>query len=168
MSARRTIRIASDLAAPPEVVWKHATTLRTINEEMGPWLYMTHPAAARDLSLSDVGQRGGMAFGTPLFSSWVLLLRCLPVERMQVTITELEDGARFVEQSKTLLMKSWRHERRVEPRGSGCTVTDILTVEPPIGLFAGLVAACVSWFFGHRHAQLRRRFGLLPVGGGDR
>ncbi|MDB4995511.1 MAG: hypothetical protein JWM74_2943 [Myxococcaceae bacterium] len=154
-----TIRIASELAAPAAVVWKHATTLRTINEEMGPWLYMTHPAAARDLSLSDVGQQADMPLGTPLFSSWVLLFRCLPVERLQVTIVELEDGVRFVEQSKTSLMKSWRHERRVEPRGAACTVTDVVTLEPPMALFARPIAACVSWFFGHRHAQLRKRFG---------
>lgn len=92
-----TFTCTTALAAPRSTVWKHATKLTTINREMAPWLRMTVPREVGEASLDDPRLR----IGEPLFASWILLLGVVPVERMQVTVIELEPGRRFVEQSRT-------------------------------------------------------------------
>jgi ligand-binding SRPBCC domain-containing protein len=156
--AERTIERASRLRAPAGTVWAHATALPSINVEMGPWLHMTSPREARGRDLTDPGLR----LGEPLFVSWVLFRRVLPVERMLLTIRELGPGYRLLEQSPMLFMRLWRHERRVEPSGEGCVVSDRVTLEPRLPLAGALVAAIVSAFFAHRHRQLARIFGAAP------
>lgn len=153
----RTVERTTALAAKADDVFAHATRLESVNDEMHPWLHMTAPADVRGLSLSDPR----LTLGAPLFRSWVLFLRFLPVERMDVTIVELGPGNRFVEQSGVLFLRKWRHERTVAAVEGGCTVTDRLTLEPPIGLFAPLLALLVRAFFAHRHRKLVRRFGRL-------
>jgi ligand-binding SRPBCC domain-containing protein len=151
-----TIVRSSCLAAPAARVWADATRLPAINAEMRPWLSMTAPAEARGRSIDDPA----LTLGVPLFRSWVLLLFVLPVERMDVTISALDPGRRFVEESRVLVLRRWRHERTVEPDGDdACVVTDTLTVEPHVSLLAPFVAWFVGAFFAHRHRRLRARFG---------
>lgn len=154
MTSARTVSRSSRLAAPAAKVWAHATSMPALSREMTPWMRMTYPPEARDMSLDDAGVRPG----EPLFKSWVLVLGVLPVERMNVTIAEVDPGRRFVEQSRTSVMKSWRHERRVEPDGDGCVLTDTLMMEPPVAALAGPIAWFIGRFFDHRHRVLRALF----------
>ncbi len=153
-----TVTRISRLPAPAEVVWRHATSMPSVNREMGPWLRMTYPAEARDQSLADAA----VVLGEPLFTSWILFLGLLPVERMRVTIVELEPGRRFVERSPPVLLRSWRHERSVEPSQDGCVVTDVVTAEPPFAWFSPVLRVVAERFFTHRHARLRRLFAGTP------
>jgi ligand-binding SRPBCC domain-containing protein len=142
------------LRASPAEVWRHATSIEGINREMAPWLRMTAPAAARGLALDDAPD----ALGAALFTSLVLLGGVIPVERMQVTIAELEPGHRFVERSPMLTVRDWRHERIVEPHAAGCRVTDRVSFAPRLALAAPALRAAVGAFFAHRHRQLGRIF----------
>lgn len=155
MDVTRTVTRSSRLAAPAERVWAHATSMASITREMAPWLRMTFPPEAAGVALDDPRVR----LGEPLFTSWVLLLGVVPVERMDLTLAELDPGRRFVEQSRTRVLKGWRHERRVEPDGDGCVVTDTLTLTPPVGALAGPLEWFVGRFFEHRHRRLRALFG---------
>jgi ligand-binding SRPBCC domain-containing protein len=148
---------SSRLAASSAKVWAHVTRMPAINLEMGPFLKMTFPHEAETMSLGDID----VELGTPIFRSWVLAGGVIPIERMDVTLVELEKGRRFVEQSKTLFMKRWRHERTVEDEGDGCTVTDRLTFEAPLAFVTPTVAMCIGSFFDHRHRVLKRTFGEL-------
>lgn len=150
-----TLTQSSQLPRPPEAVWRHVTSMPEINREMGPWLHMTYPAEARTLSLADAA----VQVGQPLFNSWILFLGLVPVERMQVTLAEIEPGRRFVEQSGVMLMRFWRHERSVVPTEGGCLVSDVVTLEPPFVWFAPLLKILAGLFFSHRHRRLRQ---LLP------
>jgi hypothetical protein len=115
---------------------------------------MTAPPHVK--SLIDAGEHGA-TLGRPLFRSYYLLLGCVPVDRVQMTLIELEPGRRFVEQSPMLSMRLWRHERTVESRQADTVVTDTLTFEPRFA------APVTKWFirtvFTHRHAVLRRHLG---------
>ena len=155
MVRQTTVMRSSRLRASAADVWTAATSMDRINREMAPWLRMTYPSEAAGLTLDSPEVR----LGEPLFTSYVLFLGVLPVERMLVTLTALEPGRRFVEQSRMLFIRSWRHERTIAPDGDGCVVTDQLTVEPPLPIFTPLVGAIVEAFFGHRHRQLRAFFG---------
>jgi ligand-binding SRPBCC domain-containing protein len=156
MTARSaTITRTTRLAAPADAVWSAATRMPSINAEIGPWLKMTAPREAQELSLDDPR----LVLGEPIFTSWILLLGLVPVERMEVTIVELERGRRFVEQSRVSVLRKWRHEREVVAGGDRCLVTDRLTVEAPVRVFTPVVARLVGAFFGHRHRRLAARFG---------
>ena len=150
-----TLTRASTLAAAPESVWAHATSLASINREMAPWLEMSAPAELQGVSLDDPR----VVPGEELFASTVRFLGFLPVDRMHVTIVELERGRRFVEESPMLAMRRWRHEREIVPAGAGCTLRDTLTFEPRIALATPAVRIALGAFFTHRHRVLRRLFG---------
>jgi len=143
--------VSSALAAPAAEVWAHATSIDGINAELAPWLKMTAPPELR--SLSDVE----VVLGRPIGRSTVLLFGWLPVDRMELTLVELEPGRRFVERSQVRSQKLWQHERTVEPEGDGgCRLTDRLMFEPRLG--GPLVAAFLRRVFAARHAYLRRTF----------
>src|ERR1700736_103640 len=59
--------IATDLAAPPEVLWRHATGVDGVNNELIPLMRMTMPRGLREATLDQLplGERAGR--------SWVLL-----------------------------------------------------------------------------------------------
>jgi ligand-binding SRPBCC domain-containing protein len=142
------------LGASAAEVWAHATSIDGINREMAPWLRMTAPSGLDTLTLDDAAG----ALGTPLFTSVVLFGGVVPVERMRVTIAELEPGRRFVERSPMLALRGWRHERVVEPHDGGCLVIDRVSFEPRVAATAPLARAAIGAFFAHRHRQLGRLF----------
>ncbi|MHB1138044.1 MAG: hypothetical protein ACYC2O_03750 [Microthrixaceae bacterium] len=166
------VRRSSTLAAPAGRVWEHVTTMDGVNEELGPWVRMTHPAALRDL------QSAPELVGRIAFHSWLLAGGVLPFDRHALRLVEVEDlgvdGGRFVEESTSWMQRRWRHVRTVAPvEGAGdgtaadpaCTVTDELVVVPRIGLARPLVARIVPWLFERRHRRLLRRFGEGFVSG---
>lgn len=142
------------VAAAPAAVWASITSIEGVNHEMGPWLQMTVPPEARGLTLD--AALGSL--GEPLFASRVLLFGIIPVERMRVTLVELEPGRRFVEQSPMLTLRYWRHERTLAPEGTNCRITDRLTFAPPVAAFAPILRRVVSAFFAHRHRRLAATF----------
>jgi ligand-binding SRPBCC domain-containing protein len=145
-----SIEVSSRLGASVDEVWDHASTMEGVNRELGPWVRMSVPRAARGLRLSDV-EPGREAFVSVLF-----MLGVLPFDAHHLRLEAvLERG--FDEESWSWLQRRWRHERRVEPDGDGCVVTDRLVVEPRWAPRA-LVEPIVRRLFEARHAYLRRRF----------
>jgi len=140
----------SELAAPPERIWAWVTSVRGINSELRPLLRMTAPARVQ--RLDDVL----VVAGKPILRSWVLLLGLLPIDRSDLTLTMLEDGKGFLEESPMLSMKRWRHERTLLARDAATLLTDQLTFEPRFA--TGLVRWFVGTVFRHRHRVLRRAF----------
>jgi ligand-binding SRPBCC domain-containing protein len=145
--------IATDLAAPPDVVWAHASSLAGIQDELRPLLRMTFPASAARLTTETV------TLGRRLFRSWVLLFGFIPVEYDDLTIVALEPGHRFLERSATLTQRVWQHERIVVARAGSCTVTDRLRLEPRLPVLRGLQVGAVRLLFRHRHRRLGVLFG---------
>jgi ligand-binding SRPBCC domain-containing protein len=142
----------SRLSAPAEAVWARVTTIDGVNDELRPVMRMTAPAHVTALNERTI------VVGERLFRSWILLLGVLPVDYDDLTIVEVEPGRRFLERSPMLSMRSWEHERIVEPDGDGCTLTDRLTFAPRVPVPA---APLIRALFRHRHRRLRRRFGSL-------
>jgi ligand-binding SRPBCC domain-containing protein len=122
-----------------------------VSTELAPVLKMTVPESAGTLLPPDV------ALGQRLFYSWVLLFGVFPVDRMEFTLSSVDSGKGFVEESPTLTMKRWRHERTLTPSDGGTVLTDRLTFEPKFA--RRLVLWFVTRLFEHRHAVLRNRLG---------
>ncbi len=150
-----TVERRSRLAAPAERVWAHAISLAGINREMAPWLAMTAPPAYDGLTLDDPR----VELGVRLFASSIRLFGVVPVDRMELTIVELDRaGFRFVEESPMRAMRRWRHERSIEPDGAdACVLRDRITADPRVPMPGG--RRVLAAFFGHRHRRLRALFG---------
>jgi hypothetical protein len=144
--------ITTDLAAPAEAVWKHATGVPGVNYELGPLMRMTVPPSLADTTLDEVplGQRAAR--------SWVLLFGVIPVDYDDLTIAERGPGLRFLEQSKMLTQSSWSHERIVEPTPDGSRITDRLRWQGR-GPFGAMYRVAIPIIFRHRHRRLRKLFG---------
>ena len=144
----------SDLSAPPEVVWRHATSMEGVNEELMPLLRMTVPAglAGAGIDTLPAGRRAGR--------SWLLLFGWLPVDYDDLTIAEHGPGRRFLERSTMLTQSVWEHERTVEPVEGGCRLVDTVQWHGRLPGLGALYRLAVPVLFGHRHRRLRRRFGV--------
>ena len=147
------MRFESRLNAPPERIWDWIITPAEFNAEMRPILRMTSPQDLEVLIEPDYQP------GTRLFRSYLLLFGVLPVDRVELTITEIEPGRGFTEQSPMLAMRLWRHERRIEriadaPEAS--LLVDTLTFQPRFA--RPLLVWFIKQFFAHRHRVLRAKF----------
>jgi ligand-binding SRPBCC domain-containing protein len=151
------ISVSSRLDAPPAAVWDRIITPEGINDEMRPYLRMTLPPGIEQLNPESV------EIGEPIGRSWILLFGLLPFDYDDVCLARLEPGRGFLERSKMLSQQSWEHERTLEPDGDGCLVTDRVRWQPRLGLPGRPLRPVVGWFFRHRHARLRLRFGGTPL-----
>jgi hypothetical protein len=140
---------SSELPAPAADVWTRVTSVDGVNHELRPWLRMTVPRGARGMSLEDV------ELNRPIGRSWVLALGFIPFDYDEITLVERGPGLRFVERSPMGSMRSWQHERFVEPRDDqSCAITDRLTFEPRLPGSTRLVRGLIERIFAHRHRRL--------------
>lgn len=146
-----TLSFESSLPVSPQAAWSWATSVAGITAELHPLLRMTTPPGITNILDLD------MHLGRPLFRSWVLLFGVLPIDRSDLTLIELDVGHRFVELSPMFSMKLWRHERTIEPRENGCTLTDRLEFQPRCAV--GVTRWFIATMFTHRHEVIRRNLG---------
>ena len=144
--------IATELAAPPEAVWQHVTSVDGVNGELMPLMRMTVPRDLRGATLDQLplGQRAGR--------SWVLLFGMIPVDYDDLTIVERGPGHRFFEKSTMLTQARWWHERIVEPAPGGSRVVDHLSWSGRIPPLSAMFRIVVPVLFRHRHRRLRKHF----------
>lgn len=154
------IRVASRLAADPGAVWARVTTPEGVNEEMRPYLRMTLPRGVESLDLETV------ELGKPIGRSWILLFGLVPFDYDDLCLVRLDPGHGFLERSRMLSQRLWEHERTLTPVAGGCEIADRVRWEPRLGLLDRPLRPAIGWFFRHRHARLRRRFGDLTGSAG--
>ena len=151
----RVVEQTSDVAAPIDAVWDRVISPEGINDEMRPWLTMSMPRGAEDLTIDTV------ELGVPLGRAWIRLFGLLPIDYDHLSIAALEPGRSFHEKSTMLSMRSWQHERTLTPVTDAVTrVHDRITFEPRVLLrpSAGLFRRVFAAFFAHRHRRLGRHF----------
>lgn len=143
----KRFQIASTVSASPSEAWRWITSIQGISAEMAPYLRMSAPrgiTALPDLKIE---------LGKPLFRSTIYLFGILPVDYSKLTLLALHEGVGFIEQSPMGSMRTWRHERTIQPLASGCRITDSLSFEPRVA--PKLSAWMVRLLFTHRHKVLR-------------
>ena len=130
------------------------STMKGVNAELRPFVRMTYPHLAEELS------EAAIVPGNMLFRSWLLAGSVIPIDRHDLSLERVIDGESFDEESTSVLQRRWRHERRVTdtPEG-GCIVQDDLVIVPRVALTRPMVARTVRFLFDHRHRVLRQRFG---------
>jgi ligand-binding SRPBCC domain-containing protein len=145
--------VTSRLDAPPDRVWRHATSMAGVNLELAPLMRMTHPP-----ELTELGEQT-VPLGEPLFRSIILLFGVLPIDYDDVTFAALSPGKSFREDSRMLSMRRWIHERSVEAAPGGATLTDRITFELKVPGVGGVLARLLGLVFRNRHRNLVRLFG---------
>jgi ligand-binding SRPBCC domain-containing protein len=143
--------IESELAIPPERLWRHAVHPDGVNAELGPLLRMTFPHGTTDLT-------AGWSPGRRRFRSHVLLFGLLPVEYDDLAFESVEPGRGFLERSRMLTQSEWVHERRLRPIDSGTLLTDRIDFTPRLRWLAPISLVVFRSVFRHRHRRLRRLF----------
>ena len=148
--------IATEVAAPPNVVWQHAISIDGVNGELMPLVRMTVPRDLVGATLDDLplGHRAGR--------SWILLFGLIPVDFDDLTIAERGPGHHFFEQSRMLTQSRWWHERTVEAVPGGSRIVDRLRWEGRGRSLGALFGLAVPVLFRHRHRRLCGRLGALP------
>jgi ligand-binding SRPBCC domain-containing protein len=146
----------SSIDAPAQQVWQRVVTPEGINHELRPWMTMSMPRGARDLTVDTI------PVGTPVGRCWMRLFGVLPFDYDHLMLAELRPGRGFHEESTMMSMRLWRHERTLEPDGDAKTIVrDRLTFElrAPLRLLTPIIAAGIGALFTHRQRRLQRYFG---------
>jgi hypothetical protein len=151
MDAFRLCR-SSDLAVEVDVILA-TLTLTGVNAELSPLVRMTAPAAFAQRPLQEWPER------QHLFTSWILLLGVLPVDRHAFCLYSVTPGRGFVETSSSTLNALWQHERTIIPLAAGCRVTDVVEYRCRLPLLGYLLKPVYKLVFWHRHRYLRSRYG---------
>lgn len=145
----------SAIDAPAARVWERIVTPEGINDELRPWMTMSMPRSAKNLTVETI------PVGRPVGRCWMRLFGVVPFDYDYLTIAELWPGRGFHEESTMLSMRLWRHERTLEPAGDARTVVrDRLTFElrSPLRVLTPVIATGIGALFGHRHRRLARYF----------
>jgi len=150
--AEPTFRKVSEVLAPADKVWELVTAQEGINHELRPYLKMTMPKAFRGKSIGDVSP------GTHIGKSLLLLFGVVPFGYDDITITQIEPGRMFREESAMTGMRTWVHRRTLEPANGRTIVTDEVTLVPQLAIrgLKRLLGSVLAAFFDHRHRRLQR------------
>lgn len=142
------------MPAEAAAVWRRVVTPAGIDDELRPWLSMSVPRGAGDVTVDTV------PVGEPLGRAWLRLLGVLPIDYDDLVVVEVEPGRRFREESTMLSMRRWVHDRTVEPTSDGTVVTDRVTLEPRLLLrrLGPVLRVVVAALFAHRHRRLAEYF----------
>jgi ligand-binding SRPBCC domain-containing protein len=152
--SRGNFSIGSRLEADREAVWARVTTPAGVNAELMPIARMTLPRGIErlDIATVPVGERIGRC--------WILLFGLIPIDWDDLTLERLEAPSGFLERSSMLSMRSWEHERTLEPvAGGGCVLRDRVRFESRALLPARALLPVYRRVFRHRHRRLRAQFG---------
>ena len=101
-----------------------------------------------------------MSPGTHIGKSLLLLFGLIPFGYDDITVAQIEPGRMFREESAMIGMRTWIHQRTLEPADGKTVVTDAITLIPRLALpgltrFLGVTLAA---FFAHRHKRLQGHF----------
>jgi len=148
---RRAIVIRSRINCPLEQMQGRLFTMRQVNNELAPWIHMSAPEPWANLDIRH------WPTGETLFRSTIYLFGLIPVDRHQFGMAS-QSPSGFREQSRSLLQKSWIHERHIVAEGNRTLITDRIFFTPRLQGLALLLRPIYSWLFKHRHRRLEKAF----------
>ncbi len=144
----------SIIDAPAEQVWARVVTPDGINDELWPWMTMSMPRGAKDLTVDTI------PVGTPVGRCWMRLFGVVPIDYDLLTVEKLLPGRGFYEESTMMSMRRWRHERTITPDGDKSVVRDRITFQMrlPLRPATPIMAVALRALFGHRQRRLQCYF----------
>jgi hypothetical protein len=147
----------TELHRDARTLYRAVLVPENLQREMAPWITM------RGLPSLQSGQMyEEVPLGQTVASCPVDFLGIIPIDTWELAFLELAPPdappgtkLRFVEASRTKMMKAWRHEREVSPLGAErALLEDQITFETKLPWMTPFAHVFVETFFAHRHRQL--------------
>ena len=140
--------VSSDLPIPAEQFSRNLD-MAGVNYELGPLVKMTAPEEWKGRAILEWPE------GRLLFSSWILLLGVIPIDRHHFQLDAVLPGEGFVENSSSTTNRFWRHSRTIQSASAGCRVTDTVQYENRLPLLGALFKPVYRLVFSWRHHRLK-------------
>jgi ligand-binding SRPBCC domain-containing protein len=82
----------------------------------------------------------------------------IPFGYDNITVAQIEPGRMFREESAMTGMRTWIHQRTLEPVDGRTIVTDAITFVPRLRIpgLKRFLSPALAAFFGHRHRRLQQ------------
>ena len=143
----------SQLTTDKATICQDVLTMQGVNNELLPLVKMTAPAKWQQTPISRWPTL------KRLFSSWLLLFRCIPIDYHHFMLQEVrEDG--FREASSSLMNAVWQHERKISAQTDGrAQVEDHVRYRARLPLMGWLLKPIYQAVFRHRHRRLQKCYG---------
>ena len=150
--AMRTVLVATELAAPADVVWSAVKVPQSFVHVAGAALRM--PAAER--------KQGPWAVGDEV-EGWTLLFGFVPLSKHCIRVESIDDEARtLISAESGGVVRSWDHEICVvDIDGGNCTYVD--RVEIDAGPLTPVVHTLATLFYKYRQRRWRALAPLLAA-----
>jgi hypothetical protein len=150
--------ITSTLNASPDQVHNDITSMDGVNRELSPLLRMTVNDSRLKNGILPEFDEDSPQF---LFSSWILLFGCIPIDLHFLHMNKNVRGKGFVENSNSLLNKKWQHIRVIKKTDNGCKLTDRIEYTPRAFVYCLtcvfgvlLITFFIRFIFWNRHRNL--------------
>jgi len=146
----QSFQFESLLNISKQKLWKAIWNFDNINKELAPYFKMTSPAI--ELTAIDINS---IPLNEHLFTSYILLLKFLPIDIHYFKLKSIAENDYFEEESTSLILKYWRHTRTLEAKGEKTLLIDKIEYQHKIALLGKITFPIYKSVFSHRHKKLK-------------
>jgi len=133
------------------------------------WDFISSPLNLREITPPYMGfSVTGISGNGKMYEGMIISYKVSPVAGIKTNwvteITHVKEGVYFVDEQRVGPYSMWHHEHRIEPIDGGVLMTDIVTYQPPLGIFGALanglfIKKQLQHIFDYRCKALEKRFG---------
>ena len=141
----------------------------TLNEV---WDFISSPANLKEITPKHMGFIIiGNTGKEKMYPGMIIIYKVSPLPGIKLNwvteITHVRDFEYFVDEQRVGPYSMWHHQHKIEPIEGGVLMTDIVTYQPPLGIFGALankmfIRNQLQQIFDYRTIALEKRFGLYP------
>jgi len=131
-------------------LWDNIHTFERVNFELFPMMKMTTPSAYKIMPLEN------FPVNVFVFKSIVLLFGLIPIEVSSIRLKFVKKNEGFIEESKMLLSRDWKHTRNLSNVDGKCKLEDIIEVRPRWFLLKPVLWVFIKLLFANRHRRVKK------------
>lgn len=139
----------------------------TLNEV---WDFISSPANLKEITPKHMGFIiTGNTGKEKMYPGMIIIYKVSPVLGIKLNwvteITHVRELEYFVDEQRVGPYSMWHHQHKIEPIEGGVLMTDIVTYQPPLGIFGALankmfIRNQLKQIFDYRTIALEKRFGV--------
>lgn len=121
---------------------------------------ITPPSMGFEITSGDLPEK--------MYEGMIISYRVRPLLRIPTTwvteITQIQDRKFFIDEQRVGPYSMWHHEHHLEPKTEGVFMRDIISYQPPLGIFGAManqlfIRAQLRRIFEYRNQALENIFG---------
>jgi ligand-binding SRPBCC domain-containing protein len=133
------------------------------------WKFVSSPVNLKEITPPHMGFKiTSISSDGEMYAGMIISYKVSPLPGIKLNwvteITNVKKGVYFVDEQRVGPYSMWHHEHRLEPIDGGVLMTDIVTYQPPFGIFGALanglfIKKQLQRIFDYRFKALEKRFG---------